>query len=161
MIVGIGIDLCPIPRMARALHGHDGRFEQRVFTEAERAYCQARPEPAQHFAARFAAKEALLKALAVPSGLSWHEIEVTTDAIAATAAIDATDAEVPATPTSTPASTGRPVLRLSGRAEEAAARLGVVGLHLSLTHTADTAAAVVVAEGEARPFRPKSDTIRP
>lgn len=138
MIVGIGIDLCPVARMARALAGHDGRFEARVYTEAERSYCRARAEPAQHFAARFAAKEAFLKALAVPPGLSWHEIEVVADP-----------------------ETGRPSLRLSGQAAAAAVRLGVVGFHVSLTHTADTAAAVVVAEGEARPFRPNSDTIRP
>lgn len=122
MIVGIGIDLCSISRMRRALERHGGRLEERVFTAGERAYCRARGEPAQHFAARFAAKEALLKALGVPAGLSWHELEVVS-----------TDG-------------GAPVLRLSGEARRAAERLGADRLHLSLSHGGDTAAAVVIAE---------------
>ncbi|MCS6915039.1 MAG: holo-ACP synthase [Myxococcales bacterium] len=125
MIVGVGIDLCPISRMRRALERHGGRFEERVFTEAERAYCRARGEPAQHFAARFAAKEALLKALGVPGGLSWHELEV----------VSTED--------------GAPGLRLWGEARRVAERLGADRLHLSLSHGGDTAAAVVIAERRA------------
>lgn len=124
MIVGVGIDLCSIARMRRALDRHEGRFEARIFSEAERAYCRSRGQPVLHFAARFAAKEALLKALGVPSGLSWHELEVRSR------------------------SGGAPTLSLSGEAAAAAARLGVARLHLSLTHTDETAGAVVVAEGE-------------
>jgi holo-[acyl-carrier protein] synthase len=122
MIVGLGIDLCQVSRMSTALGRHEGRFAARVFTEAERAYCEKRAEPAQHYAARFAAKEALLKALAVPPGLSWHEIEV-----------QAGD-------------NGAPRLVLHGEAARAAARLRVARLHLSLTHSGDQAAAVVIAE---------------
>lgn len=126
MIVGVGIDLCPVGRMRQALSRHEGRFATRVFTEVERDYCEARADPAQSYAARFAAKEALLKALGVPPGLSWHEIEVRSD------------------------SGGAPKLILRGRAEAAAAGLSVVRLHLSLTHSADAAAAVVVAESADR-----------
>ncbi len=121
MILGIGMDLCSIDRMQRALHNE--RFATRVFTEGERFYCRQRGEPDQHFAARFAAKEATLKALGVPSGLRWHEMEVV----------------------SGPG--GAPRLVLRGAAAAAAAAQGVTKLHLSLTHTHDTAAAVVVAEG--------------
>lgn len=125
MIIGVGIDLCPISRMERALSRHAPRFAERVFTPAERAYCEGRARPGEHFAARFAAKEAFLKALGVPSGLSWHELEVVTG------------------------TGGAPRLRLSGEAARAAQRLGAGRVHLSLTHGGDTAAAVVVAEGDA------------
>jgi holo-[acyl-carrier protein] synthase len=122
MIVGVGIDLCQVSRMRSALSRHAGRFAARIFTADERAYCEDRADPAQHYAARFAAKEALLKALAVPSGLSWHEIEVQ----------------------SQPG--GAPRLFLRGEAARAAAARSVLRLHLSLTHSGDSAAAVVIAE---------------
>ncbi|NMO18041.1 holo-ACP synthase [Pyxidicoccus fallax] len=122
MIIGLGTDLCGIERIAGMMARTEGRFEARVFTEAERAYCQARGEPAQHFAARFAAKEAVLKALGAPEGLSWHELEVF----------------------HTPE--GRPALRLRGAAKEAAERLGVQRLHLTLTHSEGMAVATVIAE---------------
>lgn len=122
MIVGLGIDLCQVSRIERALLRHPGRFAARLYTAAERGYCEARAYPAQHYAARFAAKEALLKALKVPPGLSWHEIEVRQD------------------------EDGAPRLWLSGRAKDAADRLGVARLHLSLTHSGDSAAAFVIAE---------------
>jgi holo-[acyl-carrier protein] synthase len=123
MIRGVGIDLCGIDRLAEILQRQEGRFEARVFTEAERAYCRDRGNPAQHYAARFAAKEALLKALGGPEGLSWQELEVI----------------------HTPE--GRPALRLTGAAQAAAESLGVRRLHLTLTHADGMAAAVVVVEG--------------
>jgi holo-[acyl-carrier protein] synthase len=122
MIIGMGMDLCGIERMAGLVARNEGRFEARVFTEAERAYCRARGQPAQHFAARFAAKEALLKALGAPDGLSWHELEVF----------------------HTPE--GRPALRLRGAARRAARKLGVQRLHLTLTHSEGMAVATVIAE---------------
>src|SRR5256885_3514746 len=76
MVLGLGIDLTPVERIERILARHAGHFEAKVFTDGERAYCHARARPAEHFAARFAAKEAALKALGVPPGLSWHELEV-------------------------------------------------------------------------------------
>lgn len=123
MIVGVGIDLTPIDRVALILRRHGDRFERKVFTDGERAYCNGKSSPADHFAARFAAKEATLKALGVPEGLSWHEMEIVSLAA------------------------GRPSLRLVGAAARAAAELGVARLHLTLTHAGGQAAAVVVAEG--------------
>lgn len=95
----------------------------RLFSEQERRYCSRYAHPAQHYAARFAAKEAMLKALGVPKGLGWKELEVVSEA-------------------------GRqPVIRLRGRAEQAAREQGVAHMFVSLTHEKDMAAAVVVAEG--------------
>src|SRR5262245_14452563 len=108
--------------MASAIAKHEGRLEEKLFTPGERQYCRRRADPAQHFAARFAAKEALLKALGVPSGLSWHELEVVCEA------------------------DGAPRLVLHGRAAEAAAARGVCKVHLSLSHAARQAIAMVVTE---------------
>jgi holo-[acyl-carrier protein] synthase len=124
VIVGIGLDVVPISRVATMLERHGARAEQRLFTPGERADCARRAEPAQHYAARFAAKEAALKALGAPPGLKWLEIEVRTE------------------------ESGRPVLYLSGAAAAAAARRGVVGQYLSLTHAGGIAAAVVVLESQ-------------
>jgi holo-[acyl-carrier protein] synthase len=121
MIAGVGIDLAPVARIAALLPKYGGRFERRVFTDAERDYCRARANPAEHFAARFAAKEATLKALGVPAGLSWHEMEVISAG-------------------------GRPELSLTGEAARAAGRVGARRFHLSLTHAGGVAAAVVVLE---------------
>ncbi|MSP60648.1 MAG: holo-ACP synthase [Myxococcales bacterium] len=126
MVLGVGIDLTPIDRIRAILDRHGERFERKVFTDGERAYCHGRAQAAVHFAGRFAAKEATLKALGVPAGLSWHELEVL------------------ASPR------GAPSLRLSGGALVAAAALGVARLHLSITHAGGQAAAVVIAESEGR-----------
>jgi holo-[acyl-carrier protein] synthase len=114
---GIGIDLLEIRRMERALKRHP-RLAERVFTEAERDYAAARARPGRHLAARFAAKEAVVKALGLTEGLGLHEIEI-----------------VAGEP---------PAVRVSGRAAEAAAggRIDV-----SLTHSRDFAAAVAQASG--------------
>jgi holo-[acyl-carrier protein] synthase len=122
VVVGIGIDLTPISRMDDLLGRWGERIERRLFTDGERGFCRGRGAPGQHFAARFAAKEATLKALSVPPGLSWHEMEVVS------------------------ASGGAPRLVLSGEAAAAATRLGVTRTHLTLTHAADLAVAVVVLE---------------
>ena len=124
VIVGLGIDLTEVPRIARMVERWGEHFTGRIYTEGERAYAKDRANPAMHFAARFAAKEATLKALAVPKGLSWHEMEVVGGG---------------AEP---------PLLVLRGKALEAADRIGVVRMHLTLTHTRDVAAAVVIAEAE-------------
>ena len=122
MIIGVGLDIVPIARVASLLARHGARAAQRLFSAGERTECERRGEPAQHYAARFAAKEAALKALGVPAGLKWTEIEVRT------------------------ADNGRPTLVLSGAAAAAAARRGVAVQHLSLTHAGGMAAAVVVLE---------------
>ena len=112
----IGIDLLEIRRLERALERHP-RLADRVFTEGELAYANARARPGRHLAARFAAKEAAVKALGL-SGFGLREIEV--------------EAGEP------------PALRLSGRAAEAAEQQGVE-LEVSLTHEREMAAAVAIA----------------
>ncbi len=123
MIVGIGTDLFEVSRMAREME-KDRAFLDAVFTPAEIAYCEARRHPERHFAARFAAKEALFKALSGngPDDF-FREVEV------------ARDGDAP------------PRLVLHGRVKAAADRLGVRSALVSLSHTADMAAASVVLEG--------------
>jgi len=116
MAAGVGIDLLEIERMERALERHP-RLAERVFTAAEREYAAARARPGRHLAARFAAKEAVVKALGLRGGFGLREIEV-----------------VAGEP---------PTVALSGRAAAAAVGLRV---DISLTHSRDNAAAVAVAE---------------
>jgi holo-[acyl-carrier protein] synthase len=116
MAAGVGIDLLEIERLERALGRHP-RLASRVFTRSEQDYAAARARPARHLAARFAAKEAVVKALGLPGGFGLREIEV-----------------VAGEP---------PTVRLSGRAAEAAAGGRV---EISLTHSRDFAAAVAIAE---------------
>jgi holo-[acyl-carrier protein] synthase len=125
MIAGIGIDLVNIPRFAELMERKGAAALRRFFTEAEAERSRASKSPPESFAARFAAKEAYFKALGTGWGLGgrWTEVEVVS------------------------APSGAPGLRLSGRAAEAAAERGVRFVHLSLTHTDDTAGAFVVLEG--------------
>jgi holo-[acyl-carrier protein] synthase len=116
MAAGVGIDLLEIERLERALGRHP-RLADRVFTQGEQDYAAARARPARHLAARFAAKEAVVKALGLPGGFGLREIEV-----------------VAGEP---------PMVRLSGRAAKAAAGGRV---EISLTHSRDFAAAVAIAE---------------
>jgi holo-[acyl-carrier protein] synthase len=117
MIVGVGIDVVEIARFKQALDRTQG-LADRLFCEEERGL------PMRSLAARFAAKEALAKALGAPRGLSW------------------TDAEVVTGPD------GRPELKLSGTVADAAVRRGVRRWHVSLSHDGDLATAVVIAESE-------------
>ena len=116
MAAGVGIDLLEIERLERAL-GRYPRLADRVFTRGEQDYAAARARPARHLAARFAAKEAVVKALGLSGGFGLREIEV-----------------VAGEP---------PTVRLSGRAAEVAAGERV---EISLTHSRDFAAAVAIAE---------------
>ncbi|MEW9546770.1 holo-ACP synthase [Nonomuraea sp. NPDC050783] len=116
MILGIGVDVVDIARFERALERTPG-LRERLFTEGER------PLPAQSLAARFAAKEAVAKALGAPRGLEHQEAEVCRGEL------------------------GRPELRVSGRVAEVAHELGVKRWHLSLSHDAGVAVAYVIAEG--------------
>jgi holo-[acyl-carrier protein] synthase len=115
MAAGIGIDLLEIHRLERALERHP-RLAERVFTEAERRYAADRARPGRHLAARFAAKEAVVKALGLSEGFGLREIEV-----------------VAGEP---------PTVSLSGRAAEAA---GGGRIELSMTHSRDFAAAIARA----------------
>jgi holo-[acyl-carrier protein] synthase len=126
MILGIGMDLCEVDRIQRLLDKDRERFVRRVFSKEETAYCEARRRPALHFAARFAAKEAFLKSLGEGWRLGWTQVGVVRGP------------------------SGRPGLSLTGPASRVAQNRGVVRIHLTLTHTAETAAAVVVLEGEPR-----------
>jgi len=124
MIVGVGLDVVEVDRIATALRRHGERFERRVFTRAESAACRDRVDRVLALGARFAAKEACLKAL----GTGWA------------AGIGFVDVEVVRNPG------GGPGLRLHGPAAERAAALGVDRIHVSLTHQRSVAAAVVVLE---------------
>ena len=116
MIVGVGIDVVDVERFIKTLERTPG-LRDRVFTETE-----ARKPPAS-LAARFAAKEALAKALGAPAGMQWHDAEVRTD------------------------DTGRPWLEITGTVAAQASQLGVQSLHVSLSHDAGIASAVVILEG--------------
>jgi holo-[acyl-carrier protein] synthase len=125
MVVGTGIDVVEIERVARSIERYGRRFLERVYTAAEIAYCQRkRRNAAESFAARFAAKEAGAKALGtgIGFGVTWRELEVGRE----------------------PA--GRPLLLLHGRAAEIAASLGVRRSSLSITHTRTQSMALVILE---------------
>lgn len=124
MIVGVGIDIVEIDRLQAALERQGDHLRQRTFSAAEIQYCDQRANKFQHYAARFAAKEALFKAI----GTGWME------------GITWLDAEVCNQPN------GKPKLVLSGKALEEATRLGVIRIWISLTHTNRYAAAQVILE---------------
>ena len=125
---GVGIDLLEIDRLERALQRHP-RLGERLFTNGERAYAEARARPARHLAARFAAKEAVLKALGLAEGFGLHEIEV-----------------LSGTP---------PRVRLAGKAAAAA---GGRSVEVSLTHSRDYAAAVAIAASKPNAAPKNSDS---
>jgi len=122
MIAGLGLDVVEVARIDRLLGGPLGeRLLVRVFSAAERAYCDDHPAArALHYAGRFAAKEALVKALAAPSGLTWQDMEVVSD--------------------------GPPRFRTQGRCAEVLQERRVVAVHLSLSHDGGMAVAAVILE---------------
>jgi len=124
MIFGIGVDLVEIDRIQENLVKHGERFEAKVFTHTEREYCRRMPIPAQHYAARFAAKEAFLKALGTgwANGVTWQDVGIE---------------NLPS---------GMPQLVVTGRAMELAREYGVGAMHVSLSHSRGHAVAVVVLE---------------
>ena len=125
MLIGTGVDLIEVERIAHSIERFGERFLRRVYTDHEIAYCRGRRVSAESFAARFAAKEAGAKALGtgISRGVTWNEFQV---------------ARNPG---------GRPVLELRGRAALLAEELGVRAISLSLTHTGSLAMATVVMEG--------------
>jgi holo-[acyl-carrier protein] synthase len=118
--MNVGVDLIEIARVRRALARYPS-FRERCFTEEERRYCDSRPNPAQHYAARFAGKEAVGKALGfgVARAFAWREVEI--------------------------AGRPKPDVRLSGRVLAWSERVGADRLDLSMTHSRELAAAVCVA----------------
>jgi holo-[acyl-carrier protein] synthase len=119
MIVGVGIDVVEIDRFSRALR-RSPALAERLFTERERGL------PVRSLAARFAAKEALAKALGAPRGLLWTDAEVIT------------------------APNGKPSLKVTGTVAEAARKAGVTTWHLSLSHDGGVATAMVIAESDSQ-----------
>ena len=113
----VGVDLIEIERIRRALERYP-RFRERCFTEAERAYCDSRANPAQSYAGRFAGKEAVGKALGIGVRFTWKEIEI--------------------------AGRPKPGVRLAGRTAAWAERMGAGTIDLSMTHSKGMAAAVAV-----------------
>lgn len=130
MAAGIGVDMLEIARMERAMERRPS-FLTRVFTDEERAYCDSFARPAEHYAARFAAREAVLKALGTgfSQGIGVKDVSVVND------------------------ESGRPTVVLNGRAKEVAAEKGVQEIALSLSHTREVAVANAVAVTE--DVRPK------
>ena len=124
MIVGSGIDITEVDRIREAIQRFGNRFLNRVFTEAEIRYCESRKNSAERYAARFAAKEAAMKAIGtgLHHGVTWKDFEIGH------------------------AAGGRPTLKLSGRGADFADGLGARRIALSLTHTAHTAMAMVILE---------------
>jgi holo-[acyl-carrier protein] synthase len=124
LIVGIGTDLAEVPRIRHGMERYGDRFLTRLFTPREIAYASSKANAAERFAARFAAKEAGMKAIGTGwnFGITWHDFEVANEP------------------------SGRPTLRLSGVAQEFARKLAVGRVSLSLTHTAQMAFAVVILE---------------
>jgi holo-[acyl-carrier protein] synthase len=123
MIVGIGIDVCSIDRMDRALERHGDRFFDRICSREERAD-RGQRHAGTFLAGRFAVKEAFAKALDGAPGVGWHEVMVRRT------------------------STGRPVLELTGHALDAARGAGASRWHVTISHDGGVAAAVVVLEAE-------------
>ena len=128
MIIGIGMDLVEVYRISELLRRHPERGLRRLFTDAEVEHCRGTASPDQSFAARFAAKEALFKALGTgwSGGACWNEVEVQRDRGAA------------------------PRLLLHGTTRALAETLGVRRTHVTLSHTLQMAAAYVVLEGSPR-----------
>jgi holo-[acyl-carrier protein] synthase len=124
MIVGTGIDIAEVPRIQQAIERYGQRFLERIFTAAEMRYCDSKANRVERYAARFAAKEAAMKAL----GTGWNH------------GVRWCDCEVVRGPG------GRPLMSFHGKAAEFAARLGVRNAALSISHTGQQAIALVLLE---------------
>ncbi len=124
MIVGTGIDIAETVRIEQAMERHGERFARRLYTPEEIAYCEQFKNKAERYAARFAAKEAAFKALGTGwrDGVKWRDVEVTHLA------------------------SGKPELRLTGRAEELARAMGVTSMAVSLSHSDRYVVAQVIFE---------------
>ena len=133
-VVGIGTEIIECPRIGRMVEHHGELFLRRIYTEREIRFCQSRKHAIEHFAAHWAAKEAVFKALATnwSRGVAWTEVEVRK------------------------VSTGRPQVWLGGRAKEIAIRLGIGDILLSLAHCRTYATAYAMAiKGRSEPVPPE------
>jgi len=124
MIVGTGIDIAEVPRIAKSIERFGDRFLQRIFTAGEMRYCDSKANRVERYAARFAAKEAAMKAIGTGwnHGVAWRDVEVS---------------RMPG---------GRPTIKFHGKAAEFADKLGARNVALSLSHTDQIAIAQVILE---------------
>lgn len=124
MIFGTGIDIIEVERIKKSIEKYPGRFEQKVFTQKEVAYCHSQADPAKHFAARFSVKEAVLKCFGtgITGGILWKDIEVGKY------------------------ESGQPVLNLYGKGKELFSKLKLKRIHISITHDKNYAVAHAIAE---------------
>ena len=125
MIVGLGTDIVEIERIASMIERHGDVFVGRVFTPAEREYCSTKKHAAQHYAGRWAAKEAAMKALGtgfIP-GVGWHDFEIL------------------------PLRSGAPKLAITGGAADKAKSLGIHEIHITMSHCRTYATATAIAVG--------------
>lgn len=124
MIVGIGVDVIEIARIRETLERQGDRFLRRVYTQLEKDYCNVRRDPVPHYAVRFAAKEAVFKALGTgwSGGIRWQDVEVRREE-------------------------GRaPTIMLYGQAEQRSRSLGASTIHVSLSHSRNSAVAIAILE---------------
>ena len=128
MILGTGIDIVEVLRIAQMIERHGELFIRRVYTDHEIAYCSTKKAATQHYAGRWAAKEAVLKALGTGwvRGISWRDVEVR---------------HKPG---------GAPTVALRGGAKEVLERSGITHMHISISHCRSHAIAYAIAEGESR-----------
>ena len=124
MIVGLGLDIAEVDRIEAAIQRHGAPFIERLFTPAETSYCERHKNRFERYAARFAVKEAAMKALGTgwSQGVRWRDIEVTREV------------------------TGKPTLRLAGAALQIAEHMGVKNISVSITHSGNLALAQVIFE---------------
>jgi holo-[acyl-carrier protein] synthase len=124
-IIGIGTDIIECLRIAQMIERHAELFINRVYTPLEIQYCQSRKQATQHYAARWAGKEAVLKAMGTGwrRGISWRDIEIHNDP------------------------RGRPLVALRGGARDVVEELGITDMHISLSHCRSHATAYAIAEG--------------
>jgi holo-[acyl-carrier protein] synthase len=124
MIVGLGLDIAEVDRIEAAIRRHGAPFLERLYTPSEVAYCESYKDKFERYAARFAAKEAAMKALGTgwSRGVRWRDIEVAREP------------------------SGKPTIRLEGIAQQIAQRMGVKNISLSITHSGNLALAQVIFE---------------
>ncbi len=124
MIHGTGVDIIEISRIKHSMQKYCGKFEERVFTTKEIDYCRSKADPSKHFAARFAAKEAVLKSLGtgMAQGIAWKDMEILNR------------------------ESGQPVLHLTGRGRHIFDALNLKDIHISITHDKSYALAQAIAE---------------
>ena len=125
MVIGIGIDIAEVDRVREAIARHGERFLSRIYTEAERRYCESKVNKFERFAGRFAAKEAAMKAIGTGwhGGVAWRDFEVTR------------------------AASGQPIIRFGGAAAKIAESMGVKKALVTISHTEQQAVAQVLLEG--------------